>query len=112
MGQSDVDLRGLTVSDLDVNLGIGQTTVTLPEEGRFQARVDGAIDQTVILIPEGVAARIHVDTGLAASQLPDNYRCRDDVCASPGYESAENRVELDVSQAIGNITIRQVERRQ
>jgi hypothetical protein len=111
VGESNVDLRGLTVSGLDVDMGIGQTTVTLPEEGHFWARIDGAIGQTTIRIPEGLAVRVHVDTGLAAHQLPHNYRCWDDVCTSPGYESAEERVDLDVSQAIGNVAIRQIERR-
>ncbi len=106
VGESDVDLTGLTVSDLDVSLGIGQTTVILPDEGRFQARIDGAIGQTIVIIPAELAARIRVDTGLAGSQLPDNYQCQDDVCTSPGYGSAENRVDLEVSQAIGNVTIR------
>jgi len=33
----------LQVSDLTVNMGVGQTTVVLPDEGRFQAKIDGAI---------------------------------------------------------------------
>ncbi len=111
VGQSDVDLRDLTVSELDIDMGIGQTTVTLPEEGRFWARIDGAIGQTTIRIPEGLAVRVHIDTGLAARQLPYNYQCRGDVCTSPGYENAEDRIDLDVSQAIGNIAIQQIERR-
>jgi len=52
-------------------------------------------------------ARICVDTGLAVSQLPDGYQRRNDVYTSPGYASADNRVDLEVSQAIGKITIRQ-----
>ncbi len=106
VGESDVDLTGLTVSDLDVSLGIGQTTVILPDEGDFQAKIDGAIGQTIVVIPAGLAARIRVDTGLAGSQLPGNYQRQDDVYTSPGYGSAENRVDLEVSQAIGNVTIR------
>ncbi len=106
VGRSDVDLTGLTVSDLEVSMGVGQTTVILPDEGRFQAKIEGAIGQTVVVIPAGLAARIRVDTGLAGRQLPDGYQRRDDVYTSPGYESADNRVDLEVSQAIGNITIR------
>ncbi len=106
VGQSDVDLTGLTLSDLEVSMGVGQTTVILPDEGRFRAKIEGAIGQTVVVIPAGLAARIHVDTGLAGRQLPDGYQRRDDVYTSPGYESADNRVDLEVSQAIGNITIR------
>ncbi len=106
VGESDVDLTGLTVSDLDVSLGIGQTTIILPDEGDFQAKIDGAIGQTIVVIPAGLAACIRVDTGLAGSQLPGNYQRQDDVYTSPGYGSAENRVDLEVSQAIGNVTIR------
>jgi len=53
-----------------------------------------------------LAARIRVDTGLAGSQLPGNYQRQDDVYTSPGYGSAENRVDLEVSQAIGNVMVR------
>jgi len=89
-----------------MSMGIGQTTVTLPDEGRFQAEIEGAIGQTIVVIPAGLAARIHVDTGLAGRQLPDEYQRHGDVYTSPGYESADNRVDLQVSQAIGNVTIR------
>ena len=105
-GLADVDLTGLTVDDLTVSMGIGQTTVILPDEGRFQARIEGAIGETVVVIPAGLAARIRVDTGLAVSDLPDSYRQRDDVYTSPGYESADDRVDLEVDQAIGKVTIR------
>jgi len=106
VGRSDLDLTGLTLDDLIVDMAIGQTTVTLPAEGDFQAKIGGDIGQTIIIIPAGLAARIRVDTGLAGSQLPDNYQRQDDVYTSPGYGSAENRVDLEVSQDIGNVTIR------
>jgi hypothetical protein len=110
-GKSDVDLTGLMVNDLEVSIGVGQTTVTLPDEGRFQAKIEGAIGQTVVVIPAGLAACIRVDTGLASSQLPDGYQRRDDVYTSPGYDSADHRVDLEVSQAIGNVSIRRSEGR-
>jgi len=106
VGQSEIDLTDLMVSDLGVSMGIGQTIVILPDGGRFQARIDGAIGETVVVIPAGLAARIRVDTALGSSHVPDDYRRRGDVYVSPGYESADNRVDLEVSQAIGNISIR------
>lgn len=107
VGLADIDLTGLTVDDLKVNLGVGRTVVTLPEEGRFYAKIEGAIGETVVVIPVGLAARIRVDTGLAASDLPDSYQQRGDVYTSPGYASADDRVDLEVSQAIGRVAIRQ-----
>lgn len=107
VGWTDIDLTDLTIDDLKVSMGIGRTTVTLPDEGRFQAKIDSSIGETVVVIPAGMAARIRVDTGLAVSDLPNGYQQRDDVYTSPGYASADDRVDLEVSQAIGKITIRQ-----
>lgn len=105
-GQSDVDLTGLTVSDLEVSMGVGQITVVLPDEGRFEVEIDGGIGEIIVVIPEGMAARIRMDTALVPRNLPAGYRQRDDVYTSPGYDSAENRVDLRVSLAIGNVSIR------
>jgi hypothetical protein len=90
-----------------VSMGIGRATITLPDEGRFQAKIDSSIGETVVVIPAGMAARIRVDTGLAVSDLPDGYQQRDDVYTSPGYASADDRVDLEIDQAIGKVTIRQ-----
>ena len=106
MGETTLDLRGLTVDSLDIEQGLGQTRITFPEEGRFEARVTGAIGQTVLVIPEALAARIRIDTGISGRQVPGDYRCEEDVCTSPDYETADHRVELEVSQAIGNLVIR------
>ena len=107
VGLTDIDLTGLTVSELKVNMGLGRTTVILPDEGRFYAKIEGAIGETIIVIPAGMAARIRVDTGLAVSDLPAGYRQRGDVYTSPDYDSADDRVDLEVDQAIGRVRVRQ-----
>jgi len=106
VGQCDVDLSGLMVNDLDVDIGIGQITVVLPDEGRFRAKIEGAIGDMVVVIPDGLEARIRFSTALVSRRLPAGYQRRDDVYTSPGYESADKRVDLEVGQAIGNVTIR------
>ncbi len=66
----------------------------------------GAIGEIVVVIPVGMAARIRTDTALVGSQLPGGYQRRDDVYTSPGYEGAEDRVDLEVDLAIGSVVIR------
>ena len=106
LGEMIIDLTGLMMESLFVEQGLGQARITLPEEGRFEARIEGAIGQTIVIIPEGMAARIRLDTGISGRQVPSGYRCEEDVCTSPDYETAEHRVDLEVSQAIGNLVIR------
>jgi hypothetical protein len=103
-GEANLDL-----THVQVNMGVGETTLTLPSQGQFQAVVDGAIGQTTLVIPQGMAARITVDTGLASSQLPSGYQKQDNVYTSPNFESADNRVEIKADQAIGNLVVRQPE---
>lgn len=104
-GQSYIDLTGLAVRGLNLSTGVGGTTIILPDEGLVQAEIDGAIGETVVVIPQGMAARIHFDTALVSRDLPDGYQGQDDLYISPGYESAENRVDLEVGLAIGRVAI-------
>jgi hypothetical protein len=106
-GELDLDLMDLTAERLRVDLGVGEATVELPAEGRYTARIEGAIGQTTVIVPEGLEARIEVDAGLSGRSVPAGYVCEDDVCTSPGYANADHRVDLTVSQAIGNLVIRQ-----
>lgn len=106
LGRHDLQLSGLDLTSLNLNMGIGQTLVTLPEEGTFRGRIEGAIGETVVIIPEGMAVRLHLNTGLAGRQVPAAFTQQGDVYVSPGFDSAENRAELEIDQAIGVIRVR------
>ncbi len=126
-GQSNLDLTKLTVSELDVEIGfgqaivnlpdgeyegrieggVGQTDVSLPNEGEIQLRVDGGVGEIVIHVAEGMAVKARVDRGIAGLSVPSNYSQSNDTYISPGYASAMNRVELNLDLGIGNIAIRE-----
>jgi len=106
-GSLDADLSNFNLDSLGVNLGVGSGTVILPEKGRLEAGIEGAIGQLVIIVPQGMAVRINADTGLAGIQVPSDYSKIGDTYQSPGYASNENRIELNVGIAIGNINVSQ-----
>jgi hypothetical protein len=110
VGKSELDLGGLILTDLDADIGVGKLTVTLPNEGQFRAHIDSAIGETFVIIPRGMAARIRVSTGLGTSQMPAGYSRQGDYYISPGYGTAENRIDLEISQAIGLIRVISIER--
>ena len=65
-------------------------------------------ERLCLVLPEGLAARLQLDTGMVARQLPDGYQEQGEgVYISPGYATATDRVDLNVSQAIGVLRIRQ-----
>lgn len=105
LGRSDLRLTGLTLESLNVSTGMGESRVVLPAEGRFRAEVDGAIGEITVIVPAGLGVRVVLDTALSNWSVPPGYRCEEDICTSPDYEDAVNRVDLEVGLAIGSIAI-------
>jgi hypothetical protein len=107
-GDGTIDLSGLRIPDLNFSMGVGMATITLPTEGLVNAKIEGAIGTITILIPAGTAVQLKADTALVARSLPAGYvKQGENSFVSPNYDSAENRVILDVGLAIGTVTIKQ-----
>lgn len=106
-GKINADLRDMKLDILKITLAVGETRVVLPKQGRLDAKINGAIGQIVIVVPRGVGVQIRADKGLANLSTPQNYTHVGDTYESPGFDSAENQVEIDLSMAIGNISIQQ-----
>ena len=127
VGESDLDLSNLQIIDLDLNIGVGQTivelpegeydayieggvgqtTITLPDEGQIKLDVEGGIGEMVIYIPDDMAVKIYVDRGIASLTVPSGYTQNEDVYTSPNYDEGGDYLELDLELGIGNITIRE-----
>lgn len=60
----------------------------------------------VVLIPSGVAARIHATTGLGKVIVDPRFNKTDkDTYQSPDYDSAANRVEITATSGAGNVSV-------
>lgn len=105
VGSGHVDLTGLKMKALDVSLGIGNAYITLPSEGQFQGKIDGAIGQMIIYLPQGMGLRVNSHTGLGNFRAPAEFMKIGDYYQTKGFDRATNRVDLNVSQGIGKITV-------
>ncbi len=105
-GDMNLDVTGLDVGDIDVETGLGSITLTLPQGDDLQAKLDAGIGRILIHAPEGVGVRVRIDRALTVVQVPSGYTRDGDVYTSPGYEQAQNHIDLEISAAIGIITVR------
>lgn len=105
VGSAELDLTDLDLTALDLDLGVGQNRVTLPATGSYTVKVNGAVGQTIIYVPEGLGVRVKSNTGIGNLDVPGDWEERNGMRYSPGYDSAEYRIELEVSQAIGQIRV-------
>lgn len=105
LGETRLDLSGLTVEEARVDVGIGRTKVALPDRGRPRVRVDGGIGETIVRIPAGIPARIAVTTGIGAATVDDDFVRAGEVYTSPGWEDATNRLDVVVDSGIGTVRV-------
>ena len=109
MGASDtqVDLTDLNVTDLEVDTGASNTKITLPARaGHTHVDLSGGAASVLFEIPEGVAARIQVDSGLAAININRTRFPRvGDYYKSDNYETAENKVDINADFGAGSLSI-------
>ena len=103
-----LDLSNLRVTELDLDTGASSTEITLPASaGHTHVDVDGGAASIVFNIPNGVAARIQVDSGLAAISVDrERFPRVGDVYKSDDYDTAENKVDITADIGAGSLAIR------
>ena len=105
VGEVELNLNRLRIDELDVNMGVGKITVYLPAKA-MQGKIDCAVGETVIVVPQGAEIQIKVSAGITTVDTPSNIAHSGDYYTSAGYNSSgATRIQLDVSQAIGHLKI-------
>lgn len=109
-GQQELDLTGLDLDELRTSGALGIANVILPAEGRYEAHISQALGIIEIRVPKGLGVRLNAGTAMVLRQLPADFQKQDgNVYLSPGYASAESRVDLNVNLALGLVTVRYLE---
>ena len=104
-GEVKLDLTGLNLSALDVQLAVGDGEIVLPASCSFSGEIENAIGMLEITIPSGVEVVIEVDKALSTVQVGSGIVQDGDVY-STGGGGAKYRITLKVSQAIGTIILK------
>lgn len=104
--RSDIDLAGLRIRRLELKTGASETRIVLPAEGATIVRAEAGVASVHLEVPAGVAARIRSKMALGETSVDSNRFPRTaDGWASADYETAANRVEIDVQGGLGSFRI-------
>jgi hypothetical protein len=103
-----LDLADLRVTDLRLQTGASATDLMLPANaGHTRAEIRSGAASVTIRVPSGVAARIRVKGGLAGITVDKSrFPRRGDVYQSADYDTAPNKVDVDVETGVGSIDVR------
>lgn len=105
-GRAEIDLSDLHVPDLSIQTGASKIALTLPSRGRTSARIRGGAAQIKVSVPSRVAAQIERSAALSKwtvdqSRFPE----MNGVHRSPGFEDAEDRVELMIEAGAASVEV-------
>jgi hypothetical protein len=106
-GQLELDLAGLDVRDLEAQTAVGQSLVTMPDQGRLEGTVRNVIGQLVIEIPRNMGAQIRINRALTTISVPARFReVEDGLYQTEGWASSDESVDLTLEVVIGQVTVR------
>ena len=105
--KSDLDLRDMNITDLDLDTGASDTKLTLPSRGRFRADLDLGAASLEVIVPEELSARIRASLGAADLKIDQSRFPRNgSYYQSPDYEAAANAVDMTIDAGAASIKIK------
>lgn len=100
-------LAGLQVKELHLQTGASATEIEFPAQaGYTRATVRSGAASVEMRVPQGVAARIHATGGLASINVdPARFPRLGSEYRSPDYDTAANRLDLDIETGVGSVRV-------
>lgn len=105
-GESDLDLRGLDLSALDIEIGVGRTVVDLSSalDHDLRATITGGVGELSVKLPADMGVQVSAETaigGLTSAGLVRNG----DSYVNEAFRGAAHTLYLDISSGIGGIEL-------
>jgi hypothetical protein len=107
-GEAKLDLSSLLVKNIKLNSGASSTWMKFPTNAGLTRAVftTGAASLSLV-VPDGVAARIHASGGLSNITVDTNRFPRNrGYFQSSNYDTASNKVDIEIKTGIGSADIR------
>jgi len=103
-----LDLERLQVTELKMDLDVGNYTVTMPSSsGSILVFIEANLANLEVAVPDGVAARFKTDVDLAIIEVNERRFPKKGVYyVSDDFDSAANRLEVELYGALGRVQLK------
>lgn len=105
VGKSTIDLTGIQLTELNIDAGVGETIVYLPESEGYHAGVSGGVGRLIVYLPPNLNVRIQLDHGLGNTSISGDYIQSGGSYYSPGFDDSGVQVDLFVDGGVGEVRI-------
>ncbi len=105
--EARLDLTELRVTELRLKTGASSTEVALPAAaGYTRVKLEAGAAALKLRVPAGVAARIRAEGALASVDVDSlRFPRAGGVYQSADYDTAANKVEIEVNAAVGSVSV-------
>lgn len=106
-GEGNLDLRGLNLRTLEIDMGVGDLTVDLAGTYRsdLDVVIDGGVGSATVYIPREVGVRIAADKGIGSIDAR-GLKKRGEYYINEVYGSSEFTIEIEIETGIGSIELK------
>ena len=106
--EMDLDLTHLKVNYLSIDAGAADIEVVMPADaGNVDANIKIGAADLLIIIPEGVGARIDAETAAGSLSIDQGrFRKQGDFYISPDFEQLANKIDLTIVSGASSVEIR------
>jgi len=104
----EVDLSMLKVTELRLDIDAGNCKVMMPSsKGTIYAYIKADVANVEVNIPDGVAAKIQVDTGLSALDMSESrFPKQGDYYISDNFDTTQNRIYIEIESDVGRVQVK------
>lgn len=116
IGETDVDLRPFTLTDLKFDMGVGEIYIQLPIPTQdYVVDISGGIGEVRLDIPDDVAVKVEASTGVGEVDIPpgfvlvdgdDSFLGGDGIWQTEDFDNAEHKIFVMFDGGVGSLVIR------
>lgn len=105
-GKAELTLGTLSLSKLELNMGVGETIVDLTGDWKndFEARIHGGIGQATVKLPRDVGVRVRARGGIGEIRAGE-LKKDGDIYTNDAYGKSPVTLQVEVEGGIGQINL-------
>jgi hypothetical protein len=106
VGQSTIDLSKLKLSGGKVDIGVGQVDLQLPASGSFTFSINGGVGQLRLHVPGNIGLQVDLNAGLGSFNSGSRLHSRGgNLYETDNFSSADSQITLRINGGVGSIDV-------
>jgi hypothetical protein len=107
VGTSDVDLRGIDLTNLNALTGVGDTTIDLsgPRTTDLAAHIEAGVGRLTVRVPRTIGVRVTGRQDGVGHFTADGFVAEGNTWVNPAYSAAGPKIVIDLVRGVGDVTL-------